>query len=400
MKQPKCLVVAILMSLGIAGCGGSDRLVVSLPGGDAVGNFKAAGGEQSGEPPAVANPAPQEVIASAPSSANLPPVNANAGDNAGDIDAGELVVSVEVVQQEEAAAAIPVANGSDSVEDDPPENPLAVDSSEPDSVASEPEPAPEMMVQADDWWKPKASENLTWQWQLQDEIDTTLPVQVYNIDIEVPQDKIDELKARGIKLICYFSAGTVESFRSDSRLFPNDIIGEQYEDLVDERWVDYADIDALAPIMRARIEKCRSKGFDAIEIDNVDAHNYESRDEQGEVVNIGTNFNMTLDESIAYVRWLTVEAHSRGLGIGLKNAEEMVPDVVDEVDWMLVEDCYFDSWCLAATDFIAADKPVFMAEYDDLVPDFAPACELAKSLGYSAIWRDSSLSTRLYLACE
>ena len=223
---------------------------------------------------------------------------------------------------------------------------------------------------------------------------------VYNVDIEVPQEKLDELRDRGIKLICYFSAGTVEYFRDDADLFPENIIGEQYEDLVDERWVDYADIDALAPIMRARLDKCKSKGFDAVEIDNVDAHNYETRDEQGNVVNIGTNFNMSLDESTAYVLWLTAEAHQRGLGIGLKNAEEMVPDVVDEVDWMLVEDCYFDSWCMAATAFIDADKPVFMAEYDDLVPDFTPACELAKSLGFSAIWRDSSLSTRLYLACE
>ncbi len=250
------------------------------------------------------------------------------------------------------------------------------------------------------WWQPKASENLKWQWQLQDEIDTTLPVQVYNIDIEVPQDKIDELRARGIKLICYFSAGTVEDFRDDVDLFPQRIIGEQYEDLIDERWVDYADIDALAPIMRARLDKCKSKGFDAVEIDNVDAHNYETKDELGNVINIGTNFKMSLDESTAYVLWLTEEAHKRGLGIGLKNAEEMVSDVVDEVDWMLVEDCYYDSWCMAATAFIDADKPVFMAEYDDLVPDFTPACELAKSLGYSAIWRDSSLSTRLYLACE
>ncbi len=252
----------------------------------------------------------------------------------------------------------------------------------------------------DDWWKPKASDNLKWQWQLQGEIDTTLPVQVYNVDIEVPQEKLDQLIDRDIKVICYFSAGTVESFRSDHLLFPQEIIGEQYEDLIDEQWVDYANIDALAPIMRGRMDKCKSKGFHAIEIDNVDAHNYESRDEQGEVVNIGTNFKMTLDESIAYVRWLTKEAHSRGLGIGLKNAEEMVADVVNEVDWMLVEDCYFDSWCMAATAFIDADKPVFMAEYDELVPDFTPACELAKSLGYSAIWRDTSLSTGIYLACE
>jgi len=253
---------------------------------------------------------------------------------------------------------------------------------------------------ADDWWKPKASDNLTWQWQLQGEIDTTFPVQVYNIDIEAPQQKIDELLARDIKIICYFSAGTVEYFRSDFDQFPQEIVGEGYEDLPDEQWIDYALIDSLAPIMRARLDKCKAKGFHAVEIDNVDAHNYESRDAQGEVVNIGTNFNMTLDESIAYVRWLAGEAHSRGLSIGLKNAEEMVADVVDEVDWMIVEDCYYDSWCHLATGFIDANKPVFMAEYDELVPDFAPACQLAKTLGFSAIWRDTSLSDELYLACE
>ena len=284
------------------------------------------------------------------------------------------------------------ANGADT-NVDAPSNETTTDP-DPVDVITPP------VVANDDWWRPKASDNLTWQWQLQGEINVTLPVDVYNVDIEIPQDKLDQLIDRGIKVICYFSAGTVEYFRSDSRMFPQNIIGEQYEDLVDEQWVDYADIDALAPIMRARLDKCKSKGFHAVEIDNVDAHNYESRDENGEVVNIGTNFKMTLDESIAYVRWLADEAHSRGLSIGLKNAEEMVPDVVDDVDWMLVEDCYYDSWCQYATGFIDANKPVFMAEYDYLVPDFAPACELAKSLGFSAIWREPSLSDGLYLACE
>ncbi len=250
------------------------------------------------------------------------------------------------------------------------------------------------------WWQPKASDNLTWQWQLQGEIDVGFDVDVYNLDIEAPIEKIQELKARGVKLICYFSAGTVESFRSDASLFPQSVQGEQYEDLVDEVWLDYGNFQAFAPIMQARMDICKSKGFDAIETDNVDAHNYESRDANGNVVNIGTNFMMTLDESIAYIRWLADEAHSRGLSIGLKNAEEMAVDVVGNVDWMLTEDCYYDNWCNAASVFVENNKPVFMAEYDDLVPDFTPACELAKSLGYSAIWRDSSLANELYLACE
>ncbi len=250
------------------------------------------------------------------------------------------------------------------------------------------------------WWQPKASEPLTWQWQLQGEVDTSFDVDVYNLDIDTPVEKIRELKARGVKVICYFSAGTVESWRSDASLFPDAVKGEQYEDLIDERWIDYGNYQAFADIMRNRMDTCSNKGFDAIETDNVDAHNYETRDTNGNVVNIGTNFRMTLDESIAYIRWLAEEAHARGLSIGLKNAEEMAPDVVGNVDWMLTEDCYVDNWCQAATVFIENDKPVFMTEYEDLLPDFIPACELAKALGFFAIWRDPSLANGTYLACE
>jgi len=78
----------------------------------------------------------------------------------------------------------------------------------------------------------------------------------------------------------------------------------------------------------------------------------------------------------------------------------MARDVVADVDWMLTEDCYVDNWCQEATVFIDNNKPVFMTEYDDLVPDFTPACELAKSLGFSAIWRDPGLELYTYVACQ
>lgn len=284
----------------------------------------------------------------------------------------------------EASAAIPAS-----------ENETAPPGTVPEGNADLPSPTLPLV-----WWQPRASENLTWQWQLQGEIDTSFDVDVYNVDIATPVSKIDELKARNIKVICYFSAGTAEYFRPDVDQFSDAIQGEQYEDLTDERWLDYSRYQEFAPVMQARMDLCKSKGFDAIEMDNVDAHNYESRDANGNVVNIGTNFDIKLDDSIAYIRWLADEAHSRGLSIGLKNAEEMAPDVVSQVDWMLTEDCYVDSWCDAATVFVEADKPVFMTEYDDLVPDFAPACELAKSLGFSAIWRDPSLALDTYVACQ
>jgi len=67
---------------------------------------------------------------------------------------------------------------------------------------------------------------------------------------------------------------------------------------------------------------------------------------------------------------------------------------------MLTEDCYVDSWFESAVVFVENNKPVFMTEYEDVGPDFAPACALAKSLGFSAIWRDPSLALGTYLACE
>jgi len=250
------------------------------------------------------------------------------GESEGDSGGGDpLDGEPEVTFPTDATPAtdteIPDSSTSDTGSTDPADTDSPFEPT-PDTADTDTNESEEPTVVQNDWWQPKASDNLTWQWQLQGEIDTTVPAQVYNIDIEAPADKIAELKSQDVKLICYFSAGTIEYFRSDFRDFPQEIIGEQYEDLVDERWVDYANIDALAPIMRAL--------------------------------------------------WLAREAHSRGLSIGLKNAEEMVYDVVGEVDWMLVEDCYYDSWCEYATPFIDADKPVFMAEYDDLVPDFTPAC--------------------------
>lgn len=272
--------------------------------------------------------------------------------------------------------------------------PFQIDEPVVDTSAVEPEAA------TPEWWKPLASQNLTWQWQLQGEVDTSFQVQVYNVDIDTPIEKITELKARDVKVICYFSAGTVEDFRPDASQFSSEIVGEQYEDLEDEKWLDYSNFRSFASVMEARMDECRLKGFDAIETDNVDAHNYETKDALGNVINIGTNFRITLDDSIAYIRWLAGQAHSRGLSIGLKNAEEMAVDVVSDVDWMLTEDCFVDSWCQSAVVFVENNKSVFMTEYEDLLADFAPACELAKSLGFSAIWRDPALALGTYLACE
>jgi len=100
------------------------------------------------------------------------------------------------------------------------------------------------------WWQPEADQNLRWYWQLQGDIDTSYDVDVYDIDIDTPQSVINQLKARGVKLICYFSVGTVEQFRSDANDFPDQAIGETYPGFTDERWLDLANYPLFADIMK------------------------------------------------------------------------------------------------------------------------------------------------------
>ncbi|OED35482.1 hypothetical protein AB833_30130 [Chromatiales bacterium (ex Bugula neritina AB1)] len=243
------------------------------------------------------------------------------------------------------------------------------------------------------WWQPAADDQLQWYWQLQDPVDPSHEVDIYNIDIETPQIIIDELKQRGVRLICYLSVGTVEWFRDDAVLIPKASIGQVYDGYPDEQWLNIADIDSLSAVMLARLDRCANKGFDAIEGDNVDAFNQESYNAAGQLVGTGTNFNISAEQSIVYIRWLAAESHKRGLGFGLKNAEALAPVLVNDVDWMLIENCYVDGWCDDARVFIDANKPVFMTEYRELLRDFTPACDTARRLGYTAIWRSEALDS-------
>lgn len=234
------------------------------------------------------------------------------------------------------------------------------------------------------WWQPTAAEHLRWYWQLQDPIDLSHDVDVYNIDINTPQQTIDRLKARGVKLICYFSVGTVEDFRDDASLFPQHVTGARHSGYSDERWLDISRYQSFAVIMQARLDLCSAKGFDGVEGDNVDAFNQPD----------GTGFGITQQHSVEYILWLAHQSHQRGLGFGLKNAESVAESVLATVDWMITENCFVDDWCSDASSFIAANKPVFMTEYIEELqePEFKVACEQARLSGYSAILRDTGLT--------
>jgi hypothetical protein len=234
----------------------------------------------------------------------------------------------------------------------------------------------EVEGEAGSWWSPRISGDglISWQWQLQGEIDTSLDVQAYDVDLfDASQTVIDELHSSGRIVICYFSAGTYEGWRSDWKEYFPFITDEKYGGNEppfagrladwDERWLDVRRIDLLGPIMTSRLELAVSKNCDAVEPDNVDA--YQNSAETGLL-------DLTAEDQLAYNRWIADQAHGVGLSVGLKNDVDQLQDLVDWYDWALNEQCFEYDECEAYGAFTNRDKVVLGVEYSGWLCRFCP----------------------------
>ena len=225
-------------------------------------------------------------------------------------------------------------------------------------------PAPVVTPPAPGRWQPRPG--LTWQWQLQGTLELSLAVDVYDLDLfDTPASTIAGLQARGKRVVCYFSAGSFEAWRSDAGAFPAAVKGSKMDGW-DELWLDVRNIPALAPVMRTRLELAKRKGCDAVEPDNVDAYANTS------------GFPLTGADQLAYNRFLADEAHARGLAIGLKNDLEQVRALEPYFDFAVNEQCFQYSECSRLTPFIAAGKAVFGAEYERTTAAFCPTTTALK----------------------
>ena len=200
-------------------------------------------------------------------------------------------------------------------------------------------------------WQP--GPGTSWQWQLTQTIDTSLNVVMYDIDLfDVPQQTIDSLHADGRIVICYFSAGSREDWRSDQGDFPQAAIGSRLDNWQGENWIDIRDA-TVREIMKARMDLAVQKNCDGVEPDNVDGYSNNS------------GFNLSYDDQLDYNRFLASEAHARGLSVGLKNDLDQVTDLLSDFDWALNEECYQFNECDMLLPFIQAGKAVFHVEYGD-----------------------------------
>lgn len=228
-------------------------------------------------------------------------------------------------------------------------------------------------------WRPVPG--TTWQWQLDTPVDTSVDAQVFDIDLFANNAMlVATLHSKGAKVICYTSVGSREDWQADANKFPPEIVGKDYPGWPDEKFLDIRQIDKLAPIMLARLDLCKQKGFDGVEPDNIDTYNTE------------TGFSVTYQDQLKYNRWLAGQAHARGLSIGLKNDGDQAADLANDFDWALTEDCFYQNWCAQMKPFIQQGKAVFAAEYSDTGITLDDFCPLAKEIQFSPIFKNRNLN--------
>ena len=209
-------------------------------------------------------------------------------------------------------------------------------------------------------WQP--APQTTWQWQLSGlPLDLTVEADVFDIDLfETEASTVDRLHDLDRRVICYVSVGTWEPDRPDSAQVPEALQGQPLEDFPDERWLDIRRLDVLGPLIEARFELCRAKGFDAVEPDNVDGYANDS------------GFALTADDQLAFNRFVARTAHRNGLGVGLKNDLDQIGELVGDFDFAVNEECAEFAECDLLRPFVADGKAVLHVEYELGPDEFCP----------------------------
>ena len=242
-------------------------------------------------------------------------------------------------------------------------------------ISNEINNTPNPSASSNDIWIPPL--NTSWQWQLSGTVDQSYDVDMYDIDMfDNDADVVASLHVKGRKVIGYFSAGSYENWRPDADEFPESVLGKPLEGWAGERWLDIRQLDILGPIMTARMDLCKEKGFDGIEPDNIDGY-----------VN-DTGFPLTYQDQIVYNMFLANEAHARGLSIGLKNDLDQINDLLSYFDWALNEQCFQYGEYDKLLPFINDGKAVFQVEYYLKLRQF---CPLANELNFNSLKKHINL---------
>eukprot|EP00833_Pecoramyces_ruminatium_P015374 jgi/Orpsp1_1/1189406/evm.model.d7180000071834.1 len=239
-----------------------------------------------------------------------------------------------------------------------------------------------LVNKSDARWKP--TPGTTWNYVLGHDVDISLEkAQVVDIDVRKSAEKIKNLHNAGIKVICYFSAGTLEDFRDDYDKYMKveGLVKNVYDDWPDERWLDFR-VEGIKPLIKNRMKVAVSKNCDGIEVDNLDAYQMDEVKKWKKPI--------TKEETITFVKWLGTTAHSLGISIGLKNVPGILNEVSNYYDFAINEDCVNHNECYLYNNFLKSGKAVFGVTYNGLEKNKKDLCNNLSGLGMSMIIKEKS----------
>lgn len=203
----------------------------------------------------------------------------------------------------------------------------------------------------------------------------------------VVRDSTDE-PAPGLYSVCYING--FQSQPADRALWLDQradlVLTRDGTPVIDQNWPDELIFDTSTPANRAEIARlldpvfarCADRGFDAVEIDNLDSYTRSG----GE---------LDADDAIALAGLFVRAAHGHSLAIAQKNSAELVSRGSETgFDFAVSEECQRFDECELYTDVY---ETVIDIEYaDDLRGDLADVCA-DPQIPESTIVRDRELVT-------
>jgi hypothetical protein len=145
------------------------------------------------------------------------------------------------------------------------------------------------------------------------------------------------------KAVCYLDVAW-EEYRPDASpesyggKFPASTLGKVYFGFPAERWLDVRQLDALEPMLKERINMCAQKGFDAVEIDDIDSFDPPST----------TGFHLTPGDAENFLAYTFNLIHADGMTALWKNSPLLSAWGARYTDGAVVEECYVSQQCDAS----------------------------------------------------
>jgi hypothetical protein len=231
-------------------------------------------------------------------------------------------------------------------------------------------------------WIPGVGDSI--QIQYDGKLDLGVKADIYDLDMfDTHPSVVSKLHGMGRKVLCYIDVGTWEKWRPDAKDFPKSVLGHKDGHWAGERWLDIRQTNILEPIMGARFQLCKKKGFDGVDPDNIDG--YQNK----------TGFPLTAAEQLTYDEWVADEAHSLDLAVDQKNDPAQLKPLDTHFDFAVDEQCFQQGWCDKLVPYTNENRLVVDIEYTNQMSEqrfLAKACPSDKGYSITGILKKLELT--------